>query len=227
MRASSRLLLQTILLLGSICILSSQENVFTYQPDYDLVLPQSLSNSIEIADVNNDGVIDEGDRVFIGSYIPDFTYGFNVNVGYKGINLSLDFYGSQGNDIYNGRDAVRPNRFNYETTRNDFWRGEGTSSTEPRASQSANNEPSSYFVQDGSFLRLRNAILSYDIPRQWASAVKISSARVYVKGTNIFTRTDYTGYSPEIASNQVDASGIDLGTYPIVSIYSIGVNLTF
>ncbi len=183
---------------------------------------------LKFEDVNGDGLIDDRDRVLLGSYIPDYTYGFNVELGYKGIGLALDFYGTQGNEIYNGKDAVRPNLYNYETTRNDYWTGPGSSDTEPKPSQAGDNfSPSSYFIQDGSFFRLRSATLSYDVPRKWITAARLSSARVYLRGTNVFTLTDYTGYSPEIASSAVLSSGIDLGTYPITAIYSIGVNLTF
>src|SRR5690606_26189044 len=87
---------------------------------------------LKFADVNGDGVITSDDKTIIGSYIPDFIYGFNLNVGFRGISIGLDFYGQSGNEIYNGKNEVRPNQNNYEAQVADYWRGPGTSNTEPR-----------------------------------------------------------------------------------------------
>ncbi len=183
---------------------------------------------LKFADTNGDGILNADDQVALGSYIPDFIYGFNANIGYKGISLGLDFYGQAGNEIYNGKNAVRPDQYNYEAQVADYWRGDGTSNSEPRPTAGGvNYQPSSYFVQDGSFFRLRTATLAYQIPDRWAEKIRVQRLSVYVRGTNLFTLSDFTGYSPEIASGNVLASGIDLGTYPITSIYTLGLNLTF
>lgn len=183
---------------------------------------------LKFVDVNGDGVIDKNDKTNIGSYIPDFIYGFNLNVGYKGISIGLDFYGQSGNEIYNGKNEVRPNQHNYEAQVADYWRGPGTSNTEPRPTAAGSNYlPSEYFVQDGSYFRLRTLTLTYQFPDQWMNAIKVHRASVYLRGTNVFTLSNYTGYSPEINSQDVLSSGIDAGVFPITSTYAVGFNFTF
>lgn len=178
-----------------------------------------------------DGIIDDADRTFIGSAIPDFIYGFNANASYQGFSLSLDFQGQSGNEIYNGLQAVRPNLYNFPAKLQDRWRGEGTSTTVPRATAGGTNyRPSEYFLEDGSFLRLRTVTLGYALPTSWVEGVKLSNVNVYLRGTNLFTLSDYSGYSPEIGRGQGGDAlsvGIDLGPYPITSVYTLGVNVTF
>jgi TonB-linked SusC/RagA family outer membrane protein len=191
-------------------------------------LPNAQVGDLLFADTNGDGVLDERDMTEIGSNIPDFIYGFNLNVGYRGFSLGLDFNGQLGNELYNGKDAVRPNQYNYEANVADHWRGEGTSNTEPRPTAAGNNYlQSERFVQNGSFFRLRTATLAYELPEKWINKLKLRRASVYLRGTNLFTITEFTGYTPEIVSSSVLSSGIDLGIYPVTSIYSVGVNLSF
>ncbi|MBC8173848.1 MAG: SusC/RagA family TonB-linked outer membrane protein, partial [Chitinophagales bacterium] len=183
---------------------------------------------LKYADLNGDGIIDDLDRTFIGSYIPDFSYGFNANVSYDNFSISIDFSGQYGNEIYNGKNAVRPDLYNFEGVVVDHWDGEGSSNTEPRPTSGGTNyEPSDYFIQDGSFLRLRSTTIAYAFPVKLLTDMKITKANVYIRGTNLITFSDYTGYTPEIAAETALASGIDLGVYPITSVYSIGIDLTF
>ncbi|MCU0443282.1 MAG: TonB-dependent receptor [Microscillaceae bacterium] len=184
---------------------------------------------LRFADLNGDGVITPaGDRTFIGSPIPDFIYGFNLGATYKSFSLSLDFQGQMGNEIYNGKQAVRPEIYNFEGRVRNRWTGPGTSNTEPRATaEGANYSPSNYFIENGSFLRLRNISLSYNVPQSLLDKLKLSTAKIYLSGTNVFTLTQFTGYSPEIGSNSPISAGIDLGIYPITAIYSIGFNVGF
>ncbi len=178
-----------------------------------------------------DGQINEADRTFIGSPIPTFIYGFNANASYRGFNVALDFQGQTGNDIYNGLQAVRPNLYNFQTDVLDRWRGEGTSNTVPRATQGGTNyQPSEYFLEDGSFLRLRTVTLGYSLPASLTERARMSRANVYLRGTNLFTLTPYSGYSPEIGRGEGGdplSVGIDLGPYPITAIYTLGINVTF
>ncbi|MEZ4829229.1 MAG: hypothetical protein R3C61_23525 [Bacteroidia bacterium] len=154
--------------------------------------------------------------------------GFNFEVGYKNIRLSADIQGQFGNEIYNGKKAVRPELYNFETSVLNRWTGEGTSDTEPRLTAGGlNYSPSSWFVEDGSFVRLRNVSLIYDLPSDFLSRFQIGQASIYLRGTNLLTLTKFTGYSPEIASFNVLSSGIDLGIYPVTTIYSAGINLNF
>jgi hypothetical protein len=151
-----------------------------------------------------------------------------VSVSYSNFSLSADFQGQTGNKIYNGKQEVRPDLYNYETQVLNYWHGDGTSNTEPRPSAGGvNYNPSDYFIQDGSFLRLRTANLSYNLPKNIAGKLQMTQATIYISGTNIWTLTKFTGYSPEVASEDVLSNGIDGGGYPVTSVYSVGLNLTF
>lgn len=177
-------------------------------------------------DINNDNQIDANDRTFIGSPIPDFIYGFSLNGSYKNISLSLDFQGESGREIYNGKNAVRAGQYNYESTVLNAWNGENSSSTEPRVtSGGVNYSQSDWFVQNGSFLRLRSATIGYSVPQQFLPKFKRQSFQLYIRGTNLFTLTDYTGYTPEIGGD-INMNGIDTGIYPVTSVYTAGLNLT-
>lgn len=179
-------------------------------------------------DTNGDGKLNADDRTVIGNSIPSFIYGFNTSFGYKGISLSLDFQGQMGSEIYNGKQAIQSTLSNFEDRFLGRWTGEGTTNENPRATQGGVNfSPSDYFVEDGSFLRLRTATLGYDLPRKWLSAIGAQSTRIYVRGTNLFTWTKYSGYSPDLgASNPLDGV-LDTGVYPISRVYSAGLNVTF
>ena len=108
------------------------------------------------------------------------------------------------------------------------WTGEGTSNTEPRVTNSGHNYiPSDRFIEDGSFVRLRNIQLGYTLPRKWLDKVRLNTFRVYVSGTNLITWTDYTGYMPEVGSNSPFSSGIDDGIYPIAKTYTVGLSVSF
>ena len=183
---------------------------------------------LKFTDQNNDGIIDDKDRVYIGSYIPDLIYGFSLEVAYKAFDIALDFNGQMGSEIYNGKKAVRPDLYNFETNLIDRWTGEGTSDTEPRATAGGTNyEASDYFIESGDFFRLRSATVSYNFNKSFLTRLHLTNASVYLRGTNLFTLSEYSGYSPEIASSNALASGIDLGVYPITSVYSFGINFNF
>lgn len=176
-----------------------------------------------------DGVIDEADRTVLGSPIPDFIYGFSFNARYKGFDLVVDFNGQSGNEIYNEKKAFRFGNYNFETSYLDRWTGEGTSNFEPRVTNAGHNYiPSERFIEDGSFLRLRNITLGYTFPKELLGRANIQNLRIYVGGTNLITWTDYTGYTPEIvnANNPFD-TGFDSGIFPIARTYTVGINFSF
>ena len=192
------------------------------------VMAGQVVGDLLYADITPDGVIDANDRTYIGSPIPDFIYGLSISTGYKGFSFSCDFQGQLGNELYNGKNAVRPDLYNFESRLNSRWTGEGTSNEEPRPSAGGlNYEPSSYFIENGSFLRLRTVTIGYKLPETLVSKASISSANVFLRGTNVYTFTKFTGYSPEIGGGDVISSGIDNGIYPISAILSVGLNLTF
>lgn len=179
-------------------------------------------------DVNDDGEITEEDRTFLGSSIPNVIYGLNVSTRYKNVTLSLIFQGQRGNKIFNIKETIRPDPYNWEQHVINYWRGPGTSNAEPRPTAGGNNyEPSSYYIQDGGFLRLRTITIGYDLPKKVLDDLKLSSANFYLRGNNVFTMTDFTGYSPEIANGNPLINGVSLGLFPIASTYTLGLNLTF
>jgi TonB-linked SusC/RagA family outer membrane protein len=183
---------------------------------------------LRYVDVNNDGLIDNRDRTNIGSPLPTLLYGLNMDLAYRRFDLNINFQGQAGNYIYNAKETVRIDQYNYEQRYADRWRGEGTSTTEPRASLSNYNFlPSDRFVQPGDFFRLRNITLGYTLSAAWMERVKVRSARLYLRGTNVFTLMRFTGYAPEVTSQSPVFNGVDTGSYPITSIYSAGMNVTF
>ncbi len=196
---------------------------------------ETVPGDFKFKDLNGDGVINDEDRQVIGSPIPDFTYGFGFDLGYKRFNLSALFYGSQGNQVYNElRSEIEQQgrAMNKATTVLDAWHGEGTSNTIPvRRVQDLNTNirTSTAYLEDGSFLRLQNIVLSYDLP------VTFAKIKVFASGDNLLTLTKYKGFNPEISMDQSGDfgegsrldSGIDGGYYPSTSVYRFGVNITF
>ncbi|MEM9987061.1 MAG: TonB-dependent receptor, partial [Bacteroidota bacterium] len=183
---------------------------------------------LRFADTNQDGELTPEDRVNLGSPIPNFIYGFNLEFDYAGFDLSAFFNGQSGNRIINAKRMARFGTPNFEAVFLDRWTEEGSSSTEPRITNGGHNyEPSDRFIQDGSFLRLRNLQLGYTLPKTFTDRIRISRFRIYVAGTNLITWTNYTGYTPEISSNSVIAVGIDQGQYPIARVYNAGVQVNF
>ncbi|MBL7829286.1 MAG: TonB-dependent receptor [Saprospiraceae bacterium] len=204
--------------------------VFQNQAQLDATPHQSIAGvgDLIFVDQNGDGKINNADRVYIGSAIPKFIYGFSTELTYRAFDLSIDFQGQVGNKLYNGKEAVRPDLYNFETHTLDRWTGDGTSNKEPRASSGGYNwVTSDRFVQDGSFLRLRSVTLGFTLPEKALNRAKMQNARLYLRGTNVWTLTKFTGFTPEIGSNDVLSAGIDYGVYPITAVYSAGVNITF
>jgi|AntRauTorckE6833_2_1112554.scaffolds.fasta_scaffold00259_15 TonB-linked SusC/RagA family outer membrane protein len=179
-------------------------------------------------DQNGDGEITpDADRVRIGSPIPDFTFGFGVNLSYKNFGLSFDLQGQTGNEIYNAKNQTRFGIYNFESRVEDRWQGEGTSDYEPELDGRAGNyQQSEYFIEDGSYLRLRSLVISYDLPESWMEQAGIASANLYLRGTNLYTLSGYSGYSPDLGGSPL-SSGIDSGIYPVTSMYTMGVNIKF
>jgi TonB-linked SusC/RagA family outer membrane protein len=206
------------------------DGIFQSQAELDAYPHMSLAGvgDLRFVDVNNDGQINGLDRTYIGSPIPKFIYGFNFEIQYKTIDFSVDIHGQTGNKIFNGKDVVRPDPYNFERSVWDRWTGPETSTTEPRASFGGYNyTPSDRFIQDGSFLRLRNIQVGYTLPQSLTNRVAMQQVRIYVKGTNIYTLAKYTGYTPEIGGHDVLSNGIDFGVYPISAVYSAGINVSF
>ena len=198
---------------------------------------------VKFTDINGDGTIDENDRTFLGSAIPKFTYGLTGNVQYANFDLSVFFQGSYGNKLYlqvNHDIEGFYRAFNLtKRVYDEHWTGEGTSNTMPRVSWlgSTNNKtPSSRFLEDASYVRLKNAQIGYSIPRQIIERWRMKTIRIYVTGQNLLTITKYSGLDPEMhTSDNLNsekyrgdvAAGIDWGTYPTARSFIVGVNVGF
>lgn len=182
---------------------------------------------IKIADINGDGVINDDDKTFLGSPIPDFYFGINFSAAYKGLDFSMDIDGQAGNKIFYARTVERGfGLFNYEKFFLDRWTGPGTSNSEPRITEGDHNfAVLDRFLYDGDFIRLRSVQLGYTFSADLLSKLSVRGLRVYVSATNALTLTDYIGYTPQIGGGAVIATGIDNGTYPVASSYTFGIEL--
>jgi TonB-linked SusC/RagA family outer membrane protein len=187
-------------------------------------------------DVNGDGTINDDDRTYIGSPHPDFTYGVNLAIGYKGFDMSAFFSGSQGNDAYQYQKIFTdfPTFFgsNQSTRVLDAWTPSNTNATVPALSQSITNaetQPNSYFVEDASFLRMKNLQIGYTFDQNITSTLGLDMLRLYVQGTNLFTITDYSGLNPEVISTDNLSLGVDgpNPVFPLAQILTIGINTKF
>lgn len=205
----------------------------------DTQAPSAGPGDFRFKDIDGDGEITPDDRTVTGSYFPDYTWGIINRFGYKGIDFSFIFQGVEGNEILNLTSRHLKNgeaNFNSYAVFNDRWRSPSQpgNGSIPRADRSSgnhgnNNRPSSFQVEDGSFVRLRNVTLGYTLPTEKLFGTDIGRLRLFVTGTNIFTITDYLGYNPEV-SNITTSSltpGEDYGAYPLTRSYTMGLNLTF
>jgi len=188
-------------------------------------------------DINGDGVIDPKDRTIIGDPNPDFTVGLNLNASYKNFDIAAFIYGVQGNDIFQATRYFTdfPSFDGAKSTRLlNAWSPSNPSSLIPSAYAGASDlefASSSYYIQDGSFLRLKNIQLGYSIPttKAFGANSPISKLRVYVSATNLFTITKYTGMDPEVSqiTDTFSAPGVDQGVYPSPRQFLIGINVGF
>ncbi len=187
-----------------------------------------------------DGQIDNDDRTIIGNPIPDLTYGLNVSMGYKNFDFTMFWQGVAGRDVFNvfKQQTWQIPYFNGAGVTNSVrevlnrWTGPGTSNEIPRIDYNdVNNYPfaSEFYVEDGSFVRLRNLQIGYTLPQELTSKLGVQRARFYVGGQNLITITDYSGFDPEIGDQDQSAqqSGVDNGVYPLPRIYRAGLNFTF
>lgn len=214
-----------------------QDGIFQTQQEVDNAAVQVVGNDpatstapgdIRYRDLNNDGVINDDDRTFIGNPNPDFTYSLNNTFRLGNFNLNIFLQGVHGNDIFNANRIYTEGMSvtnNQSTAVLNRWRGPGTSNTMPRAvfgDPNNNARPSTRYIEDGSYLRLKNVNLSYNVPVEKFAEKSLSSASIYVSGQNLFTITDYSGFDPEVGPN-----GIDNNNYPVTRTIMLGVNLGF
>lgn len=213
----------------------TQEGVFQNQAEVDAYNKKYTTNwiskpgDIRYADINNDHKITDADRSTIGSPLPSFMYGFNLNLEYKGIDFSVDFNGVQGNKILNRKKLSSYVQFNFYESALARWHGEGTSNVEPILDykRSHNYLPSTNLLENGSYLRIRGIQLGYTLPKMILSKMGVSKLRFYVNAQNLYTFRSNTGFTPEIGGNILDGGIDDGGTYPIPTTVTAGLSFNF
>lgn len=192
------------------------------------VQPGAEPGDIRFKDLNNDGVINDSDRTVIGNPNPSWLFSMNNSLSYKGFELSVFLQGIAGNKIYNANNIDNTGMaaaYNQTTDVLKRWQGEGTSNSMPRAvfgDPNQNTRVSDRFVENGSYLRLKNITLSYTFPKQWLQKAQIENARLSLSCENVATITGYSGFDPEVGIN-----GIDQNRYPISRTFSLGLNFNF
>ena len=189
--------------------------------------PNALPGDLRFVDQNDDGIIDSDDRTFIGSPIPEYIFGMSIGANIHGFDFSAFADAQVGRDLVRNyaRNLPLTNRTAYSIDR---WHGEGTSTDVPRLTTGAtdNNLFSDHFVEDGSYLRIKNIQIGYTIPKYGAKSIGLKNVRIYGSISNPFTFTRYQGYDPNISSGDPLGSGIDVGFYPQARTYIAGIKIT-
>lgn len=203
----------------------------------DLLAPNAQPGDIRFKDVNGDGFITTDDRTVIGSYHPDFTYGITNRFNYKNFDMSVFIQGVEGREVLNLTSRHMLNgeaNFNSYAALNDRWISESEpgNGKHPRADRNSaahgnNNRESSYQVQDGSYLKIKNVTLGYTLPQEKVGKY-VSRARIYVSATNLAMFTDYIGFNPEVSLQTNSLTpGEDYGAYPLSRTIQVGIDLAF
>lgn len=207
-------------------IISSQEELATYRK----LVSDAMLGDLKYTDVTGDGRINDDDRVYSGHGNPKWTIGFTFSPSYRNFDLMLQLYGSYGNQIYN---VIKSNAYAHKRHVDvlNSWNPVNTNSSipTPRGSLSHANyrSRSDYYLEDGSFLRVRNVQFGYTIPSTALSKISISSCRLYIGVENPITFTRYSGNDPEIGNDGLLNQGVDSGNIPVTSNYRMGVQVSF
>ena len=199
-----------------------------------LIQPNAQPGDLKFVDANGDGVINDDDRVVKGSAYPSFSYGFSFNASYKGFDLNMFLQGVQGNKLFNGlkylglQSSVSGQNYNMLKDILNAWSPSNVNSSIPRVSLSDPNgnfsTTSDWFIEDGSYMRVKNLTLGYTLPNSTVQRIGINSVRVYVTANNLLTFTGYSGFDPEVG---MDNYGIDIGRYPQARSFLFGLNVNF
>ena len=208
------------------------EGVYQNQADIDNSPKNTLATvtpgDLKFVDVDGNGEITPADRTMIGDPTPDVTYGINFSIGYKNWELGVDMMGQAGNEIYRTWDNYNWSQFNFMKQRLNRWHGEGTSNSQPllNMKHTINNLNSEYYIEDGSFFRIRNVQLAYNFDKTLLSRIGVQALKLYANIQNLKTWKHNTGYTPELGGTAI-AFGVDNGSYPMPVVYTFGFNLTF
>jgi TonB-linked SusC/RagA family outer membrane protein len=211
-------------------VFQNAADITNYKSSSGQVLQAAAApGDFKYADTNGDGVIDDRDRVVLGNPNPKVIYGINTNVGYKSFDLTVDFQGVSGVQIYNANLGLR---YGTENFTKDFfdkrWHGDGTSNSYPSANigGGTNYRSNSFFVESGSYFRVRNIQLGYTLPSSLVNKWKLTKLRVYANAQNALNFFKYRGFTPEVGGGPTTA-GVDVNVYPLYATYNFGVNVTF
>ena len=192
------------------------------------VQPGAEAGDIRFRDLNNDGIINENDRTVIGNPNPTWLFSMNNRLTYKGFELSIYLQGVADNKIYNQTRSVMESMsaaYNQAASTANRWYGEGTSNSMPRAvwaDPNGNNRISDRWVENGSYLRLKNVTLAYNFPDKWLKRINFENARILVSCENVATITGYKGLDPEVGID-----GIDYSSFPPSRVFNIGLSVNF
>ncbi len=217
-------------------IFKTQEQLDAHVKDGKPIQPNAGLGDVIFIDQNGDGIIDDNDRVHLGSANPNFTYGFTLSATYKSFDLNAFIQGSQGNEIANYMYSVlySTNMTEWSNSKDmmNRWTPENPNSDLPRVhagDPNQNNRFSDRYVENGSYLRLKTLQLGYTLPRHISQKVFLSRARIYLSADNLFTSTKYSGFNPEMGDlwgNPLNA-GVDMASYPTPRVFTLGFNLNF
>ncbi|MEN0054117.1 MAG: TonB-dependent receptor [Mucilaginibacter sp.] len=214
-------------------LFQTQQDVNAYAKNGTLIQPGAQPGDVRFVDLNGDGKIDANDKTMLGDPNPHETFGFNLNAGYKGFDISVQLNGAAGNQIVNGIRTTDRYYSNYTTAILGRWTGPGTSNTIPRVTQAdeANNNYgrfSDLYIENGNFLRVKTINIGYDFKKGLLKDLPVQQFRLYLSGTNLFTFTKYQGLDPEVGyGNDGWASGTDLGYYPQPRTVLLGLSVKF
>ncbi len=216
-------------------VFQTQEEVTSYVNNGQIVMPNAKAGDLKFIDLNKDGKLDNNDRTMIGNPHPDFTFGLTFSADYKGFDFSAFFQGSVGNDLLNILKYDLYGGVGWYNAPKDilttFWNGAGSTNKNFAidADSRLNREMSEWFIENGSYVRLKNLQLGYTLPSSITDKLKINNLRVYVAFQNLFTITGYSGLDPEIGELNGNPiyKGVDMGYYPQARTFMLGINMKF
>lgn len=210
-------------------IFQNQDEIDNYTGPEGVIQPEAKPGDFKFADLDGNGQINDDDRTIIGNPYPKLTANLNLSLNYKNFDFTADIYGSFGNDVYNtlkryfimGEYSSNVIAGTYDNV----WREDNPSTENPSPAATAGMfRSSSYYVEDGTFVRARNLVLGYTLPNDLIPGIR--GTRVYIGAQNVLTLTNYSGINPEVQSYNQLGNGIDRGQYPIPRTYSVGLNVT-
>jgi hypothetical protein len=216
-------------------IFQTPEDVMNYvDTNGNMIQPNAKMGDFKFVDIDNNGVLDDNDKVKLGKPHPDIIFGFNLSAAYRGFDISAIFNGVYGNELFNAFKYYTHQPLGFANVAasaayNAWTIGSGIND-QPRMTiedTSDNFRISDFYVEDGSYLRLKNLQIGYTLPQQVTQKLKLSTLRFYVSAQNLFTVTNYSGLDPEVATNYDRANGVDIGAYPQTRIFQFGLNLKF